>query len=164
VGTYRTADNRFLAFSMLQGFHYWPEFCARIGREDLVDDPRFNSVEGLMENTAAAAEIVGAELGAHTLDEWKTRLSGMKGQWAVVQNTLELADDPQVQANGYLQELESADGVAFTLVAAPVQFDGEASPTRRSPEFNEHGDSILSEELGLDWDTIVELKVKGVVA
>ena len=88
----------------------------------------------------------------------------MKGQWAVVQNTLELADDPQVQANGYLQDLESADGVAFQLVATPVQFDGAPSPTRRAPDFNEGGDEILAEELGLDWDAIVDLKVKGVVA
>ena len=33
----------------------------------------------------------------------------------------------------------------------------------RAPEFNEHGDEILA-ELGLDWDTIVDLKVRGVVA
>ena len=33
----------------------------------------------------------------------------------------------------------------------------------RAPEFNEHGDEIL-DELGLDWDTIVDLKVRGVVA
>jgi hypothetical protein len=33
----------------------------------------------------------------------------------------------------------------------------------RAPEFNEHGDAIL-EELGVDWDTIVDLKVRGVIA
>ena len=31
-----------------------------------------------------------------------------------------------------------------------------------APEFNEHGDAIL-EELGIDWDTIVDLKVRSVV-
>jgi crotonobetainyl-CoA:carnitine CoA-transferase CaiB-like acyl-CoA transferase len=164
VGSYRTADDRFLAFSMLQGFHYWPEVCTRIGREELIDDPRFDSVEHLMENTGAAVEIVTAELRARTLAEWRERFAGMKGQWAVVQNTLELRDDQQVQANGYLQELESADGITFQLVATPVQFDDAPSPTRRAPDFNEQGDAILAEELGLDWDTIVDLKVKGVVA
>ena len=132
IGTYRTADGRFLAFSMLQGFHYWPEFCTHIGREDLIDDPRFNTVEGLMQNTAAAAEIVAAELGARTVDEWRERFVGMKGQWAVAQNTLELRDDPQVQANGYLQNVESADGIEFQLVATPVQFDDGRRPTART--------------------------------
>ena len=38
-----------------------------------------------------------------------------------------------------------------------------ATGTPSAPEFNEHGDAILA-ELGLDWDTIVDLKVRGVVA
>jgi crotonobetainyl-CoA:carnitine CoA-transferase CaiB-like acyl-CoA transferase len=53
--------------------------------------------------------------------------------------------------------------VTFKLATAPVQFGGEPSLAKRAPEFNEHGDAIL-EGLGYDWDTIVELKVKGVVA
>jgi crotonobetainyl-CoA:carnitine CoA-transferase CaiB-like acyl-CoA transferase len=164
VGMYRTADDRFIAFSMLQGFQYWPEVCKRIGREELIDDPRFDSVENLMANALEAREIVIAELRARPLEEWKEVFTGMKGQWAVVQNTLEVADDPMVEPNSYLQDLTTDDGTPFRLVSAPVQFDDEASPIRRAPLFNEHGDQILQEELGLDWDTIVDLKVKGVVA
>ena len=85
------------------------------------------------------------------------------GQWAVVQDTLEAAADPQSVANGYIQDCATAAGVPFKLVAAPVQFGGQAPQPRRAPLFNEHGDAILS-ELGLDWDTVVELKVRGVVA
>jgi hypothetical protein len=36
-------------------------------------------------------------------------------------------------------------------------------PTGRAPQFNEHGDAILG-DLGLDWDTIVDLEVRGIVA
>jgi crotonobetainyl-CoA:carnitine CoA-transferase CaiB-like acyl-CoA transferase len=49
------------------------------------------------------------------------------------------------------------------MVAAPVQFDEEPATPARAPEFNEHGDAILT-DLGIDWDTIVDLKVRGVVA
>ena len=130
IGPYRTADGRFLALSMLQGFHYWPEFCTRIGRDELITDPRFDSVEHLAANTPAAQEILRSELGSRPLAEWRERFRGMKGQWAPVQNTIEIADDPQVAANGYLQEAETADGIRFKLVAAPVQFDEQSSPTR----------------------------------
>jgi hypothetical protein len=37
-------------------------------------------------------------------------------------------------------------------------------PSARAPEFNEHGDEILTGELGLDWDTVIDLKVRGIVA
>jgi crotonobetainyl-CoA:carnitine CoA-transferase CaiB-like acyl-CoA transferase len=49
------------------------------------------------------------------------------------------------------------------MVAAPMQFDDQPAVTRRAPEFNEHGDEIL-EGLSFDWDAIVDLKVRGVVA
>ena len=80
-----------------------------------------------------------------------------------MQDTLEAATvDPQVAANGYMQDCETAGGAPFKLVAAPIQFGGEPAPVGRSPEFNEHGDAIL-EEVGIDWDTIVDLKVRSVV-
>jgi crotonobetainyl-CoA:carnitine CoA-transferase CaiB-like acyl-CoA transferase len=81
----------------------------------------------------------------------------------VVQDTVECATDPQTVANGYVQECRTAAGIPFRLAAAPVQFDEQPAVPERAPEFNEHGDAIL-EELGLDWDTIVDLKVRGVVA
>jgi crotonobetainyl-CoA:carnitine CoA-transferase CaiB-like acyl-CoA transferase len=81
----------------------------------------------------------------------------------MVQDTLEAAVDPQAVANGYLADCETADGVPFQLVVGPVQYDEAPAQPRRAPEFNEHGDAIL-EGLGLDWDTIVDLKVRGVVA
>ena len=81
----------------------------------------------------------------------------------MVQDTLEAAADPQSVANGYIQGCRTAAGNPFRLAAAPVQFDGQPAVPGRAPEFNEHGEAILS-ELGLDWDTIVDLKVRGVVA
>jgi hypothetical protein len=30
--------------------------------------------------------------------------------------------------------------------------------------FNEQGDDILTGELGIDWETVIDLKVRGVVA
>jgi crotonobetainyl-CoA:carnitine CoA-transferase CaiB-like acyl-CoA transferase len=163
VGCYKTRDGKYLALAMLQGFYYWPEACERLGIPELVGDPRFDSAEKLMANAPEAAELVAAAIAGKTLAEWKERLYGMKGQWSPVLDTMDVADDPQTLANGYLQEVQSKDGHPFTLVSTPVQFNGEPAPTKRGPEFNEHGDEILTGMLGLDWDTILDLKVKGIV-
>jgi crotonobetainyl-CoA:carnitine CoA-transferase CaiB-like acyl-CoA transferase len=116
-----------------------------------------------MANCGVAGEILRDAFSARTLDEWRIALEDFVGQWTVVQHTLEAASDPQSVANGYVQPCETAAGVPFQLAAAPVQFDEHAAVPGRAPEFNEHGDEILA-ELGLDWDTIVDLKVRGVVA
>jgi len=161
--SYETKDGRTLAFTCLQGGKYWPLLCEAIGRSDVAGDPRFADQASLMANNLAAADILTEAFASATLDEWRERLAPFAGQWAVVQNTLEAAVDPQTVANGYLQECHTAAGTPFNLVAAPVQFDEEPAVPHRAPDFNEHGDAILA-ELGLDWDTIVDLKVRGVVA
>jgi crotonobetainyl-CoA:carnitine CoA-transferase CaiB-like acyl-CoA transferase len=161
--TYTTSDGRTLWFTCLQAARYWPTLCAAVGRPELATDERFADHESLRANAQEATVELAAVFAQATLDDWRERLEGFDGQWAVVQDTLEVTDDPQVVANGYVQDCETAAGVPFRLVAAPVQFDEEPAPAGRAPEMNEHGDEILA-ELGLDWDTIVDLKVRGVVA
>ena len=160
---YETKDGRTLAFTCLQAGKYWPGLCAIVGRPELVTDPRFSDHQSLLANNVDAIAILDEVFASGTLDEWRDRLAPWDGQWAVVQDTLEAAVDPQSVANGYIQDCETAAGVPFKMVAAPVQFDEQAAKPGRAPEFNEHGDTILA-ELGLDWDAVVDLKVRGVVA
>lgn len=164
TGMYRTANGRFIAFSMLQGFHYWSDVCTRLGRNDLITDDRFDDQQRFMANGVVGSRIMADELATHTLEDLKARFTGMRGQWAIVQNTADIAKDPQVVANGYLQRSRTADGTEFTLVAPPVQFDEVAASPGCAPAFNEHGDGILTELLGLDWETVIDLKTRGIVA
>ena len=162
TGLYETKDKRFISLVMMQGFQYWPEFCQHIERKDLITDERFNSDQNLGENAAEAKKILGEVIKTRTLAEWTVAFKGMKGQWAPVQNTVEVSKDEQVRGNDYIVGTKTANGTAFELVASPVQFDVKATATRRAPEFNEHGDEILL-EAGFDMEKIIELKIAGAV-
>jgi crotonobetainyl-CoA:carnitine CoA-transferase CaiB-like acyl-CoA transferase len=163
VGTYQTRDGRFVSLTCLEAGKYWPHACKAIGRPELATDPRFADHDALRAHAPEAAALVREAFLTRTLDEWRDALADFVGQWAVVQDTMEVAQDPQTVANGYVVDCETSEGVAFQLAAAPVQYDGRPARARRAPHFNEHGDAILG-ELGLDWDAIVDLKVRGVVA
>tara|TARA_R110002072_G_scaffold79087_15_gene182765 strand:+ start:904 stop:2112 length:1209 start_codon:yes stop_codon:yes gene_type:complete len=163
TGLYQTADERFISLVMLQGFKYWPDFCRHIGRDDLIEDARFSSHAQLAANAGEAAQIIREEIARETLAEWTQRFSTLAGQWAPVQNTVEVADDVQVRANGYITGCTTKEGADFELVSTPVQFDGQPASTARAPEFNEHCDEILA-EAGIDTERMLALKVAGVVA
>jgi len=163
VNTYATSDGRYVSLVMLQAGRYWADFCEHIERPELAKDPRFDTPEKLAGNAAQAVPILREVFAKRTLAEWTARFKTLAGQWAPVQHTLEVVADPQVRANGYIASAKTKEGTPFELVATPVQFDEQPTPTSRAPEFNEHGDEILA-ELGIDWDTIVDLKVRGVVA
>jgi crotonobetainyl-CoA:carnitine CoA-transferase CaiB-like acyl-CoA transferase len=163
VRNYATKDGRELSFTCLQAAKYWPMLCDVIRRPELKDDPRFADQASLVKNSPQAIEILIEVFASATLAEWRDRLDAFEGQWCVVQDTLEAAEDPQTVANGYLQDCQTASGTPFRLVAAPVQYNEQPAKPARAPEFNEHGDQILG-DLGLDWDTIIDLKARGVVA
>jgi crotonobetainyl-CoA:carnitine CoA-transferase CaiB-like acyl-CoA transferase len=163
VGTYRTADDRHLCFCCLQPFRYWAPICESIGRPELATDERFATYEALTTNAGDAWEILVEVFGSKTLADWREQLADFEGQWSPILDTLELFEDPQVAANEYIQDAVTADGIAFRLVTTPVQFNGEPSPVGHAPAFNEHGDEILTGDLGMDMDAVIDLKVKGAV-
>jgi crotonobetainyl-CoA:carnitine CoA-transferase CaiB-like acyl-CoA transferase len=163
VATYRTKDDRYISFCCLQGPKYWPGMGEVIGQPELAADPRFVDAASLTKNAGVATQLLAAAFAERTAAEWRERLATFPGQWAMVQDTLEAAADPQTVANRYVVDCQTADGTPFKLAAAPVQYDEEAAIPGRAPEFNEHGDAILG-ELGLDTDAILDLKIRGVVA
>ena len=94
------------------------------------------------------------------LDEWRKRLEDFIGQWAVVQDTLEAAVDPQTIANGYLQDSRPPTAPRSSSSPRPCSSTrpaGGRAPTSTSTATDPR-------ELGIDWDTIIDLKLRGVVA
>lgn len=162
--SYKTSDQRWIMLTCLQGFAYWPDARSAFYLDFLDGDERFATAEAFADNSPALALMLDQMVGSHPLDFWIHRLSGFRGQWSPYQDCLEVLDDPQVVANGYVQETTTEKGASFKLIATPVQFDEQPALPSRAPLFNEHGDDILQNEVGLDLDSIMDLKVRGVVA
>ena len=159
---YRTADGRFVALMMLAPDRRWPDLCRALGQPELAVDPRFVDIDVRRRNAEACVAALDAIFASRDLDDWRQALADFEGEWAVVQTPRELHDDPQVQANGYVADVELGGGATLPLVTAPVQFDGQPGRPTRAPEHGEHTESVLL-DLGLSWDEISALKDRGVV-
>jgi crotonobetainyl-CoA:carnitine CoA-transferase CaiB-like acyl-CoA transferase len=162
VGVYRTKDARHISLVFLEADRYWPDFCRVIGREELIDDPRFVDLAARKEHAEECVDILTTEFASRTFGEWKELLSRIDAPWAPVQAVEELLDDPQVVANGYIGDVELDGAGGYRLPSVPVQFDGAGPPLRRAPEHGEHSELVLL-ELGYSWDEIGELQAAGVI-
>jgi crotonobetainyl-CoA:carnitine CoA-transferase CaiB-like acyl-CoA transferase len=162
VNRYLTKDGRLIQLVMLQAVRFWPELVTAVGLPDLATDERFTTPEAMFENRAEGTRLLDEVFATRTLAEWKAALADVKGVWSPVQQGLELYEDVQVQANGYLADVETADGKQFQLVANPVQFDEQPNELVRAPELGEHTDDVLR-SVGFDDDQIMKLKIDGAI-
>jgi crotonobetainyl-CoA:carnitine CoA-transferase CaiB-like acyl-CoA transferase len=148
---------------LLQADRYWAELCAFIGAVDLVVDERFTDAEVRYIHRAECVDALTEVFRTRTLEEWKEALHDFGGVWAPVQSALEVHDHPQVKANGYLPQVQTNEGVAFALVAAPMQFDGEVmAPRNCAPALGAETAAVLG-EIGYDEATIARLREQEVL-
>ena len=164
MGNYLTSDGGTINFCIVSPTGLIRDTFEHLGVPEAADDPRFADVPGLMENAGAASDIVLKAIAAKPFDYWRQHLKTLKGQWAPVQSFQDLLTDDQAVANDMVIEVEASDGGApLKLVRGPVQFNGEALETTRSPQASEHTELVLM-ELGIDWDRIEALKAAGAIA
>ncbi|MGA0606651.1 CaiB/BaiF CoA transferase family protein [Phenylobacterium sp. VNQ135] len=161
---YRCSDGRFIALSMLQSDRYWARLCTLMGRADLANDPRFCTIDKRAENNRACILELDSVFEQHPLPYWTEILAQQEGQWAIVQVAKDLNEDRQAWANGYIQTVDYEDGRSLNLVSTPIQFDESPPELRPAPEHGAHTEEVLLEELGYDWDAILELKQQGVIS
>jgi crotonobetainyl-CoA:carnitine CoA-transferase CaiB-like acyl-CoA transferase len=162
VGTYRTADDRFISLILLQSDKHWDDFVKRLGVPDMATDPKFcDSTVRAQNNTECIARLDEA-FGSQPLSYWTEVLADFEGVWSPFQTLDELYDDVQVIANGYLPSMTASNGQEVQLVASPAQFDEEPIHVERAPEHGEHTELLLM-DLGYDWDQIAAMKESGAV-
>jgi crotonobetainyl-CoA:carnitine CoA-transferase CaiB-like acyl-CoA transferase len=161
VNNYKTADGRWVSLCMLQRDQYWSGVCVALGRDDLLSDERFATPEALGEHNQDAIAELAQTIGAKPLAEVSVMLKSQRGQWDVMQNVLELPNDPQAIANGFVQQVSYGE-LELPLVAAPAQFDRTPPPLGRAPEFGADTEAVLT-DLGMDMDEIIEAKISGAV-
>jgi crotonobetainyl-CoA:carnitine CoA-transferase CaiB-like acyl-CoA transferase len=154
---YRTGDNRFLAFVLLQADRFWGDLCDRIGRPDMVTDARFADAKSRFQHRRECIAELRKTFESEPLAHWQKQLEGFDGVWDTFQNSLEVHDDPQVQANGYLPQVTDDNGNTFALAANPVQFDETPAQLRAAPGHGQHTEELLL-ELGFDWEQIIAMK------
>ena len=162
---YRCADDKWISLAMLQPDRYWKEFCAVMGKTELIEDPRFADVKTRGSNAAALIAIFDEVFATRPRDEWMRILKG-RGDfiYTIVNSVSDLPDDPQVRANDYVVDYDHPALGNLTLLGMPVKLSATpGEPRGHAPELGEHTETLLTELLGYSWDDVARLREASVI-
>jgi crotonobetainyl-CoA:carnitine CoA-transferase CaiB-like acyl-CoA transferase len=162
VGSYRTADERWISLNMLDPERHWVPTCRALGLDELIDRPEYATAEQRADRASELHSLFVERIGSLTLAELKARLSKEDTIYSAIASPVEVIDDPQVLANGYL--VAHPAHARARLAAAPMQFDGRGlDVARAAPTIGAHTDEVFR-ELGVDEDELARLRSSGALA
>ena len=163
INCYKCSDSKWLWMLGLEGDRHWPQVIAALGVSEWLEDERFSSIETRMENSSALTAQIDAILETKERDEWGRIFDQNNVCWAPVQSRLELLTDPQSRAAGCWVQVDTGDDETVEMVASPVDFSvTDWEVTSGAPSLGQDTELVLN-ELGIDWDRIIEMKESGVI-
>lgn len=162
---YRCGDGVWIAFAMAQADRWWGDFCRAIGRDDLVEDERFATMAARGGHATELIEILDAVFAERPSVDWVRRLDeGGDFIFTLVNRVSDLPDDPQVRANGWIAKVAHPAHGELEMLNLPVGLSRTPAAIRgAAPEFGQHTEQVLVDELGYSWERIAELREKGVL-
>ncbi len=162
INSFPAGDGRWFWLLLLQAGRHWPDLCRALGRDDLMEDPRFADIPERMQNAEALVRELDRTLATRSLAEWAEIFDHENVWWAPVQSVNEVVNDPVAHNAGAFVDVPGPDG-PVRMVSTPADFSGTPwAPRGLAPEFGQHTEEVLL-ELGYDWEQIVALKGREVI-
>ena len=160
---YRVKDGAIILGALTPGNHEQMRRAMGI-TDDPSGDPDYNALDPA--NIAKAEELgerIRALMLTKTMDEWIEIFDREGAPISKVQLPEELADDPQVEAMGYMVDLDHEVAGPERLVGTIVNMRHHPTGSPRpSPPLGRHADEVL-DELGFDAEEVASLRAAGVL-
>ena len=140
---------------------FWQLLCGALGREDLLDDPRFTDFAARNQNRDELLPILREAFRARTTAEWQVILSEAGVPHGPVYEVGEALEDEQALAREDVVEVEHPELGTVRQIASPLRLSGEPNPLSRGPYRGEHTDELLRDLCGYSEDEIAALRAEG---
>lgn len=146
------------------GDAHWRSLLAAMGREDLLDDPRFASLKDRVAHIDDVDAIVSGWSRTQSKEALFAHLMAHRVPCAPVRTLDEVVNDPHMHERGSLQWQDHPELGRIVVQHSPLRFAGsEPCPLAPSRPLGADTHSVLAERLDLSPEAIEALRRDGVV-
>jgi crotonobetainyl-CoA:carnitine CoA-transferase CaiB-like acyl-CoA transferase len=161
-GAYPASDGHVIVACLNEGF--WRRFASALGREDLVDDPRFADRARRVANRLALDEIIGELMCTRSKSEWSTVLQAHDVPCAPILDVGDSLEHPQTLARAMVETVEHPTAGSVRLVGRPIKFSGaEQVALAPPPVLGADTREVLGDLLAMDSHELDRLAAAGVI-
>lgn len=148
-------------FVMCMKDSFWQRLLVVLKREDLAEDPRFDSMQARVKNRAELTEVLDPTFKQRTMDEWVADLCDLIPV-APVYDLGRALDNPFAAEVEMVREVPHPERADMRLLGNPLKIDGQRLPAEPCQALGADTD-VLLEELGFSEDERSSLRAKGAV-
>ena len=150
-------------YSTRAGNAQWERLLKVIGREDLLDDPRFATPQARADHVGEVDAIVQA----WCRDKGKYEVMETLGRAAVpagaVMDTMELSEDPSMREREIFVTVDHPVRGAFTMPGWPVKMSRSHVSVQPAPLLGADNEAVYGAWLGYTREQLADLKEEGVI-
>lgn len=162
--TYRCKDGTWFMMGVVIYDRYFPLVCKMIGREDLINDERFNTEPAAKAHSREFVEILDAAFASKDYEEWAKLLTENDIAFDRINHIKDTAHDEQAWDNGFIYKYTTREGKEDLVVGTPIKFgDCVPAPHTNAPLIGEHAVALLK-ELGYNDEQIKDMADKKATA
>jgi formyl-CoA transferase len=141
---------------------HWTRLMRLIGREDLIEDPRFATGDARVANSDELDAIIGEWTLRHDKREAMDKLIAIGVPAGAVFDTMELQNEPSLETRGIMQHVTHHNG-EDKMATWPVRIDGATVRLKGAPALGQDTAQVLGDWLGIGAAELESLRRDGVV-
>lgn len=141
---------------------HWPRLLKVIGREDLIDDPRFATPQMRNKHRDEVEAIVAAWTCKYTKFEVMETLGKAGVPAGAVMDTMDITSDPHLREKGTIVTIDHPMRGEVIIPGWPVKMSASHVDVASSPLLGEHTREVCASVLDIDDKEFEEMKESGV--
>jgi CoA:oxalate CoA-transferase len=143
---------------------HWQNLLKAMGREDLLDDPRFRTNADRANHMAATEAVVTEWTASLGKLEVAAAAKRYKVPCAPVRNAVDVMNDPHMHERGMLQRIQHPSLGEIVVPNSPLRLHGaDRVPPVPSPKLGEHNAEVYCGWLGIPEADMMALIADGVI-